>query len=144
MKDEIIIFVLVVIVCFVIFYWSRKENFTSVKYTENCVNDCKVYNHIDKNSKCDRICKNSYPENKPYFTGIYKTDKDSLESCECGYDGNYKKELYLSYIDTQFLFNQSEANKICPSECKKYKPESTWSGGWENKYNSGKCGCKVF
>ena len=143
------------------------SNGTQTKRVENfaiCKN-CRVWNHLDAQSKCDRTCRLQFPDQKVSFTGNwgrvgdpdpnipYDLSKPSDVSCECVFPGKYKKEFIGCPIgsrlhnDSCFIWNQEEAEKMCQPMCNKYLPKlyPKWTGNWKTtSAETSSCECEYY
>lgn len=133
------------ILLFLFLYKSYLEPLTNLSDTKTITNiatcqNCKMYNHRDARSKCDGLCSSKYP--KSTYTGVWTKIKDG-SSCECAYDG----KLSTAFVDTPFLWNNTEAKSKCAGVCmnafKGKSPNAT--GNWKNvSANGSACECTYY
>ena len=150
--------IIIAVVLFVLYYlFVPKETLQNtgtklVKQIAFC-NDCKIYNHRDARSKCDKLCDISFPGNNAVYSGNW-FGKDKGAACECQYQGAYKKQFVGCPIGEDlpdnsdcFLWNQSDANNKCQFVCNKYLAgkQSKWTGQWKNTSTStSACECEYY
>uniref|UniRef100_A0A6C0H6L6 Uncharacterized protein n=1 Tax=viral metagenome TaxID=1070528 RepID=A0A6C0H6L6_9ZZZZ len=146
-----------VIILFVVYFFVSKETLENtktktVKQLATCT-DCKIYNHRDARSKCDKLCDLTFPEKNAVYNGNWIGNEKGA-TCECQYQGAYKKQFVGCPIGEElpghpdcFLWNQSDANNKCHFICNKYIPgkQSVWTSEWKNTSSStSACECEYY
>lgn len=133
-------YIILVIAIYLLFFY-KIEGFSSmekdIKKFAVCEN-CKIWNHLDAKSQCNKVCKFEKIDKKMNFTGELKKDGNKT-LCECVYKGKYKKEYVgcstkKALGETCFIWNNTEAQEKCPTICNKFIGDSAkWSGKWDKK-----------
>ena len=158
--------VLFMIIIYLLFWRNRAENFSNYNTNNTDSKDIRKFvpcskciqsdNHVDTRSKCDNSCKFSLPDNDAQSIGTFKGTKGV--QCECGYKGKKKREYIncptpysLKDVTNRdcFIWNISEAEKVCPEMCKKYIPENNeyikWTGNFDNTTaHTSACECEYY
>lgn len=127
----------------------------SIRQLVPCI-DCKKFeNHIDTRSKCDKTCKYNFPNRNSQIIGVKKNNQGV--QCECGYTSNKTKKFIncpkpssikdITNSDC-FIWNKTEAERVCPMLCKKYLPSEnniSWTGNYKNtSINTSACECEYY
>lgn len=141
----------------------NKDTSNSVKKESRNINkyvpckDCKQSeNHVDIRSKCDETCKFNFPDTNAQSLGSIKGGQKVY--CECGFKGVKNKKFVncpnpSSIKDVTnndcFIWNKSEAKRICPWMCKKYLQNSSdyiqWTGNVDNtSIHTSACECEYY
>ena len=133
-------YIILAIAIYLLFFYNI-EGFSSmekdIKKFAVCEN-CKIWNHLDAKSQCNKVCKFENIDKKMNFTGELKKDGNKT-LCECVYKGKYKKEYIgcptkKSLGETCFIWNNTEAQTKCPTICNKFIGDSAkWTGKWDKK-----------
>lgn len=153
-------YILVIGIILIFLFMNYRENLTVDKEQEKDIinfsicKDCKIWNHIDANSKCSRACKIKNPNKDVSFTGNWNKLDDKDSSCECSFRGTLKKHYIgcpsrksLGDAGECYIWNNEEAKKICQPMCNKFLPDinSKWTGNWKPvSAESSACECEYY
>jgi nitrogen fixation-related uncharacterized protein len=121
-----------------------------------CTNCKHSENHVDIRSKCDQTCKFNFPNTDAQAIGASKGTEGV--QCECGFKGE-KKQTYVNCLTPYsvkdvtnsdcFIWNKSDAERVCPVMCKKYLPNNSdyvkWTGKFDNTtIHTSACQCEYY
>lgn len=147
MKDKLPIFVFIIGIL-VLYFISKKPIEKYEIVTDIPCNNCRIWNHVDAKTKCDRSCQKTDLDNPSMFSGKWKTNLNKLQDsvCNCVRNGEIKQNYIGCPIGTPdcFIWNDSDAKTICPKICTEYSSKNAqWTGNWKStSMESSACECK--
>lgn len=119
--SSMILVIFSIIIAFIVYntIYTNKKNTT--KYTVTCDSkdiSCKMYNHLDIDSKCTSMCLKKYPNST--FDGNHTELPDGSHKCECTPEkeqfisiGDFDKPILGNTIQTDLLFsNRNYVEKV--------------------------------
>lgn len=133
----------------------ENENTKTLTTYLPCKN-CKIWNHVDAKTKCEKTCQKDNPDKPSQFSGVWKTNRKNPQDsiCECTRTGLYTKNyvgcpLGTTFEDKKdcFIWNDNEATTECPKMCKTFltNKDAKWTGNWKpTSASSSACECEYY